>query len=375
MYGMGKNITKVAPLTSARFIAALYVVVFHTVYASGYKLSPWFKSFVNLGETSVSFFFVLSGYILGIVYLRTGNPVNKKRFWLARFARIYPLFFLTLMWDAPHCLFERMAKYGWHKAVTETFITFIANGLMLHGWFRIFAGINNPSWSLSAEAFFYLLFPMIGTAIWKLRRRLAVFFAIGLYLGSVTIILALSHRGFGENVWYYMPIFRLSEFIVGILVAKFHTAALSNDRSKLILRNAAIPVLIGSIMCFCLISLSQGAFSKALLQTVLFVPIHAAIVVSLASDPPYLNRFLSLPILVLLGEASYGLYLIHIPLWHVFQSCNLLGRPLCYLAFILLAVLLSVCSFLYFESPSRMRILKFFSERDSEGVVSSSLAQ
>ena len=50
--------SKTAPLTSARFAAAFYVILFHTAYASGLHMPPWLKTFISLGGASVSFFFV-----------------------------------------------------------------------------------------------------------------------------------------------------------------------------------------------------------------------------------------------------------------------------------------------------------------------------
>jgi peptidoglycan/LPS O-acetylase OafA/YrhL len=68
---------KIHALTSLRFFAALYVVSYHTIHASSFlpRISGTIvDKVVSLGYVSVSFFFLLSGYILSMVYLRRGGP-------------------------------------------------------------------------------------------------------------------------------------------------------------------------------------------------------------------------------------------------------------------------------------------------------------
>jgi peptidoglycan/LPS O-acetylase OafA/YrhL len=69
---------KIVPLTAIRFAAASYVVIYHTVYASGVAQAAWFSRFISFGETAVSLFFILSGYILAYVYLRPEKPFAAR---------------------------------------------------------------------------------------------------------------------------------------------------------------------------------------------------------------------------------------------------------------------------------------------------------
>src|SRR5271155_1236018 len=83
-------------LTSLRFFAALWVVLFH-VNAIGLNRggSKVYLAFALLGYVGVSFFFVLSGFIL--VYVYAGRQIQKRRFWQARFARVYPAYLFALV--------------------------------------------------------------------------------------------------------------------------------------------------------------------------------------------------------------------------------------------------------------------------------------
>jgi peptidoglycan/LPS O-acetylase OafA/YrhL len=82
---MTQQNTQIRPLTALRFIAAVYVVLFHTAPAGLRSVTP---KFLDLGYCSVSFFFLLSGFVLAIAYLQRPIPTPKRDFWIARFARI-----------------------------------------------------------------------------------------------------------------------------------------------------------------------------------------------------------------------------------------------------------------------------------------------
>ncbi len=103
---------RIHALTSLRFFAALFVVFYHTLWFAipGLTQTSIAGRVVSLGYLSVGFFFLLSGYILSIVYLRDDQPVSKRSFYAARFARVYPLFFVTLVAGTPFLLIDRIAE-------------------------------------------------------------------------------------------------------------------------------------------------------------------------------------------------------------------------------------------------------------------------
>ena len=92
-------------LTGFRFFAALHVVCFHNFYLFGelQNLLPRFwYIFVQTGESAVSFFFILSGFILTHVYKEKISTKNEKvTYFIARIAKLYPLYLLGLLLDAP----------------------------------------------------------------------------------------------------------------------------------------------------------------------------------------------------------------------------------------------------------------------------------
>src|SRR5215471_9304519 len=90
-------------LTTLRFLAALHVILFHLKVEGLFSGGPWwYQNFAGIGYVGVNFFFVLSGFIL--VYTYAGIDLDTRRFWRARFARIYPAYVLSLALTAPFFL-------------------------------------------------------------------------------------------------------------------------------------------------------------------------------------------------------------------------------------------------------------------------------
>src|SRR5260370_22071938 len=109
-------------LTSLSFVAALYVVLHHVIriYLPSIRPEGTLWRFIQLGWASVTFFFLLSGYILSVVYLCREGPVAPRSFFRARFARVYPLFLLTLVLDTPNLFLKRLAAFGLKIAALKT---------------------------------------------------------------------------------------------------------------------------------------------------------------------------------------------------------------------------------------------------------------
>jgi len=366
---------KVAPLTSARFLAALYVILFHTAYDSGFSMPHWFRTFLSLGNASVSFFFVLSGYILATVYMGRNGPVNLKRFWTARFARVYPLFLVLLVLDTPPVLLDRAMRYGWSTSVWKTAVNFGTDIFLLQGWSPAFNAINFPSWSLSDEAFFYAIFPFVAVWIWKMRPSSAAGFGVALYFGTMVVGTLLHKVGLADAYAYNLPLLRASEFTLGIVTGKLHTHALHNIWYRSMLHKAALPLLLLCTVLLVLTCYVNLPLNHAMVTGIFLAPVSIGFILALSSEPALVTRLFSARISVLLGEASFALYLLHIPLWQVFQALKLGGTRMHYIGFLAVAIALSICSFFFLESPSRRKIMEYASAKDTEGTLRSSIAQ
>ena len=159
---------KLYPLTSLRFFAALCVVVLH---AANHGLLP--QELVQMFDLSkaVSFFFVLSGFVLG--YANNGRAIDALRFYQARFARVWPATALSIIFVLlvlPQFIYLPSASTSWPSG-----FVFLLNLLCLQALFpipNIYFGFNAVVWSISVEAFFYFCFPLVHAL--KTRRLLLI---------------------------------------------------------------------------------------------------------------------------------------------------------------------------------------------------------
>ncbi|WP_433380389.1 acyltransferase family protein [Actinoplanes sp. CA-142083] len=284
-------------LTGLRFIAAFAVFGLHV---SATKLfvdpqgAPGVLNYLfRQGATGVSFFFVLSGFVL-CWSARPGDTM--RRFWRRRAAKVYPNHFVT-------------ALAALMLAVVAGAVTFSAastNFLLLQAWVpdeKIFYGLNTPSWSLSCEAFFYLCFPLLLRAFDRLPRRglwpvtVAAFAAVCL---MPLVALALPDN---LHYWfvYVFPVARMFEFIIGILLALI----LQND---LWIRLPVLPAAALAIAAYFASGYLPLGFSYVA-GTV--VPLALLIPAVAASDLRGERSFLRNRTMIWLGEVSFAFYLVH----------------------------------------------------------------
>jgi peptidoglycan/LPS O-acetylase OafA/YrhL len=208
-------------LTGLRFFAAAVVVLSHMAYYFPSVFSAQIFNSLPLAQ-GVSFFFVLSGFILTYVYPRLNSAGATAQFFRARFARIYPAYLLALvicLWAIP------LGQFIAHGAPLSGLI--VANLLVIHDWIadpQWYCSINAPSWSVSTEVFFYLLFPLLISRFemnwpWKLLASallVAICVSICAHLNQPeTALQGFSVRG----LIYYNPLCRLFEFVVGMSTA------------------------------------------------------------------------------------------------------------------------------------------------------------
>ena len=320
-------------LTSLRFFAAFAVLLYHVPYTLTQSVG-W--TILPDGSLGVSFFFVLSGFILRHVY--QGDRLDTKRFYRKRFARIYPLHAITfVIWTA---LFFR----GWGNPLTEKLNSGIANILLLQAFFSgpLFTlGYNAVSWSISVEAFFYAVYPM-------LVKRAAYILVFVAYLLSFVFMPATIHDGLDQafpNFFFFNPIARMLEFSFGMVLHDVF------DRVRLsgIATTAIQAASLGALLV--LVPLTRS-LTDATRNVVLLLP-FGTVILSMAFDGE-LQRILTNRVLVILGESSFALYMIHHMLFRfIDQFLISMPRPLAFVSATGAAVLLSVVVHFAVERPMR----------------------
>lgn len=169
------------------------VVVYHFTN-NGRDLDPRnpLTPFFSQGYLGVPLFFVLSGFVLA--YSHVSVP-NRRRFYWARFARVYPMAVVAFLAVLPFAIL-RTVHFHQHFPLA----VFPLNMLLLQAWTpSLEYFVNGPEWTLSVEAFFYLLFPILLPPMVKyLHRRW--FWIIGIWALFMVQPLVSSHPHLGAHL-------------------------------------------------------------------------------------------------------------------------------------------------------------------------------
>ena len=168
-----------AQLTFLSFIGATSVVIFHFGRSAGSL--AWANALWDRANAAVPFFFVMSGFILTHVYGAKGIR-RATDFYVARIARILPVYWIAL---------ALVVLYEPRQQPPTTWWVWLSASLLQSWWIGYSQILNVPGWSLSAELFFYLLFPFLLRTMSRLRTRTVLVVAGSAWVGNVALNVVL----------------------------------------------------------------------------------------------------------------------------------------------------------------------------------------
>jgi peptidoglycan/LPS O-acetylase OafA/YrhL len=352
-------------LNGLRFLAALAVVIFH--YAPRvdvYNQVPGvIKNVINEGPCAVSFFFILSGFVLAYRHLYNGSRVQSApAFYWARFIRLYPAYLLAFLLYAPEAAQRYILNPSPESTGHHTFVlSAVLSCLMLQSWTPLAQAWNGPSWSLSVEAFMYLMFPFIGFQLIKLTRRQTAFVLFLSWLIPSSLALAYVERWIPDRTWHLYitnnPLLWMPLFVMGICASRMVSAW------KMVAENRAKIVSTFIFVALILVSLLWPHRWSDIFVTGGIAPLLVAVIVCFTRRSSLIARAVGGPFLSKLGEASYIVYILQAPLWHYWQPLtNYIRRvplqtsivPLWqFAAFVPILVLASIGVQRFIEAPLR----------------------
>lgn len=350
---------RIEALTFLRFVAAALVVNFHF----GVDVTHLYGALIS-GPEMVTFFFVLSGFVMGISYLN--RDVGVRSYWWARMARIMPVYLLALGLVV-------LANLTSGKLIDTTALVLSAS--LLQSWFSPYpATLNTPGWSLSVEAFFYFSFPFILRYIKKVDASALRITWYSLILWCITQVITTIAMSSGmyagqhtlsHDLIFYFPLTHFCSFLLGISGAMWVLSTKRQEFSEATLHALILVttvVLIWSLNNKELISEVVGlnfAFGSSF-----FAPLFLSLIVFIALCRSRLVGMLSSKPLVLLGEASYSLYILQKPIHSIFQryvSSVFNFEPLAdFILFFLFLTSVSIATFLMFERPVNQYLRQSF---------------
>ncbi|MGE4181290.1 MAG: acyltransferase family protein [Limisphaerales bacterium] len=375
-------------LTSLRFFAAFHVLLFHTHGLIGDSQPVWLIEIASGGHHAVSLFFVLSGFILHHAYRHADLTQSGERraYFIHRFARIYPVYALSFLVDAPRALGHFLGAYDPATGLFKAAVTGSAYLTLTQTWVpRLAAAWNVPGWSVSTEAFFYLLFPWLLPRIvrWSPARALAglaltcAAAAAGQTLGP-TIVEAV---GGSAEIWHpwirVFPPLRTFEFLFGMLLGRLTVA--TRDSQPIAAWAAAAFTGLGAIA---VVALSNGFVVPGVGgHHGLLLPFDGILIVSLAVASNPIARCLSWRPLRFLGGASYAIYLFHMPVYSYFLRFTARDgepgpdSPGVFLAYFATVLLVASAVFRFYEEPLRRFIRQRLSLSSAQASASDASPQ
>lgn len=354
----------IKPLTSLRFFFAFMVFLSHLWLLQ--DESPFLRDLYDNvfyeGYIGVSFFFILSGFVLSYNYHDKilAGEIKFSQFGLARFARIYPLHLLTLLVAVP--LSFSADFINWIEK-------FILNLFLLQSFIpsdKIYFYFNSVSWSISDEWFFYLLFPFM-IYLLHIRKSLKL---VPLLLLCIPILLLLVHENLHEKLFYISPLFRLGDFVIGILLYKVYRKRKSieylNDK-----RTATIAE-IASIATLSVFVIFHNQIPQGFRYSCYYWPPMVLMIYIFSYSNGVLSNILSNKALVYLGEISFGFYMIHMLVIRYYeylpkripQLYTIMPKNLneAYIVFAV-SLILSMLLYRWYEKPANKFIKKKLSHK------------
>ena len=381
----------IASLDGLRFIAAGTVLFSHgyfyiLLFQENSGITAYNAPFVALANIGMTLFFVLSGFVIHYNYGSSVSlPGGARAFFVARFARLYPLFLLVFVISTVD-VFRTADGQVDNLGPIPLYLTFTQSW-----WFWVFgdraateaySNATGLMWSLSTEAFFYLSYPLLAPVLRRLvGARLIVIGCIVALFGAGLAYELTEYRGhlnnwaalytgnpraaqdFSHWLIYNSPWIRIFEFLIGAVTAQFVMTTKVDPARARVAGGAALAVIVAAYV-----------FSNVLL-----LPISGAITTCVAGAFGILmaasavkgqvfSRALSNRWMIYGGEASYSLYLLHYWVMHNLGHRLADNRPLgirivLFVVLMLVAVAVARISYLVYERPMIRIVRRFFSIR------------
>lgn len=325
-----------------RFVGALIVVCVHYELIFG-QFIVWGA----LGTTALSWFFMVSGFVLSYVYPQLQGWAETKQFYKFRIIRIYPAYAFaifvssTFVWLSYLAVGEAFFVEA-HRPFQITYdlpevkdTSFFLIATIRHYLFtQSISSIetlkllfNGPLWSLVLEAYFYLCFPLFLILLKNVNSYRSVF---AVFVGGYIMQFALIAYFLPEAEYYDLatlnvpvytnPIIRFVEFVFGMLIYKlFALNGIDKDRGRV-----SLPPLIVAILVY-LFFIWWGENYVPYQYSSFFVVIPAvAVMVYCMLNLQWYPTGGMLKFCELLGGLSYVIYCLHWPYMEMVQYFNLL---------------------------------------------------
>jgi len=367
---------RIEQLTFTRFIIIILVLFAHDTtgpYLDSLLFFP-LGALIRSGSTGVSYLFILSGFVMTLVYYRPGEKFNFLNFWRTRFIRMYPLYIFAFLLTCIY-YYDSLFRIKPEKILANIFI--------LQSWIPKYAqSFNYVSWSMTVEVFFYAFFPFFLLWAYRQSTRKLIRFSLIVWAVSATVfqILWIGYFEQYREFVLYFPLLYFNSFVMGVTGAVWY---LREGREENLSTGKRLAVLIVSFLVLAAYTVISTDFMPSLPHfiqpiTGFLSPLLVFFIVALALDQSFISRILVHPVLVNLGELSYAIYILHIPVkwlyeWGLESAGVANVQHILDLTFLPLILLVAYVVHFYLDTPIR-KWLKGFLKNISLRVIVLDLA-
>lgn len=294
---------EIKPLTGVRAVAALCVFLFHMQIRWPFAHSLFLSNLLRQGAVGMSIFFVLSGFVLTHQYY--GRAVSYREYFANRISRIYPVYLLAAALSLPWIGLSVTNGDLLHSSA-RLFVLVITNVFVIQAWFPQFFSLWNDgaSWSISVEAFCYVLLPIILTGMDRATGKRLWIIAITAYLAASLPGLTFELFDNSPRIFYSLPIYRLPEFVVGVCIS------IAVRRGLIRPTGLVAAALVAAVVTYieCVYDLHPVYVSN----NWIVMPAIGATLAFLATGRGVVVRAMSSRPVVWLGKISYSFYSLQI---------------------------------------------------------------
>jgi peptidoglycan/LPS O-acetylase OafA/YrhL len=379
----------IAALDGLRFIAAGTVLFSHGFFylllnQDNARITAYNAPFVGMANIGMTLFFVLSGFVIHYNYVASVSlPGGIRAFFVARFARLYPLFLLVFLVSIVETFRHADGKVDIIGPI-PFFLTFTQSW-----WFWVFgeraaseaySDATGLMWSLATEAFFYAIYPVLAPRLRRCNGTFLVLIGCAVALMGAWLAIELTeYRGsldgwaalytgnagaagnFSHWLIYNSPWIRIFEFLLGALTAQFvMTTHMEPMRARI--AGCAASVVILAAYGYCLVNLLplSGCITTCVAGAFAIL-IGASTVKGHVFSSALSNRWM-----VMGGEASYSLYLLHYWVMHDLGHRLADNRPVViragvFVVLMLVSIGIARVSYLIYERPMIRLVRRLFS--------------
>lgn len=335
-------------LTFTRFIAAISIVIMHYGLSAIPFDTPVLHRLFSTAYLGVSYFFVLSGFVLMLAY---GSPkhISYISFIRNRIARMYPLYFVATL----------LALIS-YKQLTPDLTLHV---LLIQSWFPSYVTtINGPAWALSVEFFFSLVFPLVYNYLY-LRGKYIHTFALCIlvlwtvsWIGTEAFVRSASFKPWPDPTYtfiFYFPLLHLGEFLLGTIAGYYFI-----HHVQAIKKNVDIAVIALASIMIAYLFMPINLHYRNGLYTIFFMPL----ILLLSMNTGIITRIFSHKIAIFMGELSFAIYILQDPIWRLFHDTFLVqymrssNVHIAFYSTCLVVLIASILLHIYIEQPARRLI-------------------